>query len=449
MITITKRPQRYTPSNNSINYQFNSDNPNIVYFKVDVLDSDSSALMLTAKATPTPQTPSGSYFNLSKVLSNTVNWELDNNIDVFIAPMVKTVRGYKVGITEYNVSGSSLVSGTTTLTDTSYVFNGELDRIKSNNFLQSKYVINSLGVVHFLTNKPNNARVNDISSEYLYLLQDGSLSGLYARVRTYKDNGSNLTTKVVALNDLASYKMFRLNVSPKSLKQVFNIDFGKVAYYVVDVVDHVYNPKTEERVYVYDDTECNLEYMNVLFVNSLGGLDSYQFIQPQESININRFSIKKNVSTLGADGELSDVHGLLYNPSDAIINSTTTASVKLVSQELKDVQAYWLQELFSSKQIFIELPDGYFVPASLTNTSYNIPRLKYRLGEMNTINIELTLADGIIPSGSHAYSTNRSNIDFIDSQMNALANGLDSYGIQVTTPDTNDYSDEDYSEQYG
>src|SRR5688500_13749041 len=113
--------------------------------------------------------------------------------------------------------------------------------------------------------------------------------------------------------------------------------------------------------------------------------------------------MNRNTSTINSDGLYSDIDGGVYNPSDIIIINTVRPETRLTSRPLKDVEAYWLQELFTSKQIFVELTDTSLAPALLNQTSYQIPRLKYVQGQLNTIQIEFTMAEGIIPTGSHAY----------------------------------------------
>jgi hypothetical protein len=106
-----------------------------------------------------------------------------------------------------------------------------------------------------------------------------------------------------------------------------------------------------------------------------------------------------------------------------------------------------LLELFTSKQIFVELPDTVLAPALLNNTTYSIPRLRYNKGNLNTIS-EFTMAGGIIPTGVQAYSRRVSSIEFIDSQMNTVQNNLPGWNITVSNPKPNQYDDEDYGHTY-
>lgn len=447
MITVVTKPNQFTPAGNPIIWQVSSSSNSIVYFKVILTDSETSSVINQLNIFPTPDYPNGSYIDLSKLLQNVVRWELNNDSYTLVQPISKTVRGYKIDVTEMNLSGGVMVSGDTfnDSNNISYVFNSELGRITRQNYLQVKYVINQTSKAQFLTNSPNFKKVNDISPEFLYLMQDGSFTNLFARVRTFDSSGQIIDSLSEPINDLTTYQAYRLNVSPKSLKDSSNVDFTNVSYYVVDVVDSSSIAQTEERVYMYEETPCYLEYVNVLWVNSLGGVDSYQFIAPQDSINVTRNTMKRNTFGINSEGIYSDINGGIYNPSEVILSNQVSSNTRMVSKHLSDEEAYWMQELYMSKQVFVELPDGSLVPCMLNGSSYSIPRVKYNRGSLNTITIELTLADGVIPAGVSAYSTTRSSIEFIDSQMNAIVLNIPGYSITPTP--TRSYS-QNYSNNY-
>lgn len=452
MIQILKRPEKFSPSGNSVVWQINSNQPNIGYFIVKLYDDATNSIISQFNISTSPLTPSGSFINLSRILQNVVRWEVNNDSTKLVVPMQKTVRAYRLTITErvLNTLTGEMEDGDTyeDLNDISYVFNAQLGRITAHNFLQVKYVVNSASVASFMTNKPNYAKVNDISAEHLYIMQDGTVPELHARVRTYNGSGSLLTTELEILNGLNQYKQYRLNVSPKSLKDSSNINFAGVAYYVVDIVDSLLTPVTEERVYLYEKVQCHLDYVNLLWVNRLGAIDSCQWLAPQDTVNINRFMMKTNTERINSEGIYSDMNGGVYNPSDVILNNVTTTVTRVTSKELTDAEAYWLQELFTTRQLFVELTDGALAPALLNNTTYSIPRLKYIRNSLNVISIDFTMAEGIIPSGVQAYSTKASSIEFINSQMDTIQNNLPGYNISVNDNVERVYNPNEYGHDY-
>lgn len=452
MITIVKRPEKFTPAENPVIFQISSDHPSLVYFRAVLVDNESDAVVNQMDCFPTPDLPTGSYVNLSAMLSNTVRWELNNDSFALIKPIEKTLRAYRLKITErVLISNTGLIEDNYTYdneNDVNYVFEAEMGRVGFNNYQQIKYVINSANPATFLTSKPNYSNVNDLSAEHLYFLHDGTVPFLMVRIKLYSKTGSLVQMVAKQITDLESYKMFRLNVSPKALKDAASVDFSDVAYYTVDVADSLGQPKTVEKTYYYKPVECFRDYVNVLWVNSFSGLDSYQFHTPSDTLNFERFQIKKNVYGVNSDGVYSDINDGVYNPSDVIISNKVQATTKVNSFELNDNEGYWLAELYKSKQVFIELPDLSLVPVSLTSTSYTIPRIKFSHGKLNTIQVELRLTDGVIPVGSQAYANANGSIEFINKQMNTVTNNINGYGLTQEQEEDRDYNPDGYTENY-
>ena len=153
--------------------------------------------------------------------------------------------------------------------------------------------------------------------------------------------------------------------------------------------------------------------------------------------------MKSNIYNINSDDEYSDINDTVFNPSDKIISNKPTTVTRVTSKELTDAESYWLQELFRTKQLFIELSDSSLACALLNNTTYQIPRLKYRRNELNTISIDFTLAEGIIPTGAHAYAIKKNSLEFIDSQMDSIDDNLPNY--EITIDGDTDYSEDDYN----
>ncbi|MET0462297.1 MAG: hypothetical protein ABW007_04060 [Chitinophagaceae bacterium] len=449
MITILKRPSKYSPVYNPSYWQFKTDKSNILSFKLRVIDHSNAGIISTQLLYPTPKFISGSYFDISKIMLNYLTWEINNDPVKLIVPLSKSVKAYTVEITEQLLVEGNIVDGDSwnNASDPCFVWRSELGRIEFNSYSQVKYLINPTGLSSFLTNAPNFKLTTDISAEHLYFLQDNSVPDLKVRIRTYSGNGILIKTEIESIPSLDQFKMFRLNISPKALNEYFNLKFDNVKYYTVDLVDGLFNPKTTERVYLYEKSNCSLEYVNVLWENRLGGFDSYSFVAPSDQIDVARTILKKNIYQLDSNDVYTDIRDQVYNPSEVIINSSQELSTKLHSLQLTDAEGLWLAELYSSKQVFVELGDGALVPVMLMNNSYQIPRTKYRKNEPNTISIDIKMGEGIIPAKAQGYSDRKGNIDFIDSQMNSIGSGLPGWGINPHTQPS-EYDDSDYGPDY-
>lgn len=229
MITLIKAPERYTPSENPIIFQIESDNPDVIYFKVEVLEAVSSAVI-------SRQDISTNYVNLSGVLQNLVKWEVINSpLAQIVAPTTKSILKYKVKFTERGyVSGIMTDLGLAyTLPDTYTVFNAKMDKFNFNAYRTNDYLINSTTKAKFLTFKPTTTIVNQYSTEQLYFLYEGT-NDLKMEVRIY--NSAGTLQYSVDYGCPAFSILYRLQASPKAfLAQGITHTFQENDYYTVTV----------------------------------------------------------------------------------------------------------------------------------------------------------------------------------------------------------------------
>lgn len=137
--------------------------------------------------------------------------------------------------------------------------------------------------------------------------------------------------------------------------------------------------------------------MNILWVNSLGGVDSYLFVNPQDSLTVTRNSVKKNTWKIH-DGIYTDVIDSIYNVSDEIFNTNSVVTIKAYTRFLEQTdEVYWLAEMIASKQLFLELTNNKLVPTSVTNNTFTYQRQKYLSGAVNVMQFDFTLPENIIP----------------------------------------------------
>jgi len=398
MISFIHTPSDYSPAGNPNGFQVESDNSALVYFNIEILEAVSSSTVGNYDIYASPDYSVGSHINLSKILSNLVSKEVDNS-NVFSKGISKSIFGYKLNITEMGVTTGSTtlepLSSTITGATTYYTWNGEFDRLSFHSYNQNKHVLNDTVKSNFLTLKPN-SYVNDFSTEQLYFINSNQ-DEVYAVIKTFDSSNALLNTYNEEITDLDDYKMFRIQVSPKKLIDSLEVSFTGVTYYTVHLKDESGNILTEVKRYDYKETECNLEVMNVLWVNSLGGLDCYQFIQPQESMAVARASIKRNPFKMEA-GTYTDFSNGIFNSTEEIYDSKSQLSVKAYTRVINDKEVGWLCEMVNSKQLYVELTTGTLIPITLKNDSYQFQRTKYQQGQLNQMNFEFTFPEDIIPS---------------------------------------------------
>lgn len=419
-LTITKRPEKFTPAGSPIFWQIETDDADMVYFEVEVIEPTSNAVLYTGKITPTPRLQDGAYIDLSTILSTTVDWQVKPDPLVAVAPITKSVMSYRIKFKEKKLVGATIVDGMSydNTSDVNFVFNATLDKIAFNDFSDDGYVLRDDDKqIKFLTTKPNLSYtkladgsfligdqrykpdvyyVNMASSEYLYFLCEKGTSfsvlfTVYNESKNYKDSFSQYVN--------ATENMYRVNASPETVDRNISIPLAEGDYYTVCITHgSSFALKTEQRTYHFVDGDCGMEYVNLHWVNHLGGLDSYQFVNPTDNLNVNRVQYEKETYRLDNNGIYSYVNGDVYNVKTEIIDSKPQVKVNINTKKLSDAEVDWLSGLVMSKQVFVELTDGKFVPVTLNDASFNYQRTRYMQNQLNTMKFSFSFPNWFLPA---------------------------------------------------
>ena len=189
-------------------------------------------------------------------------------------------------------------------------------------------------------------------------------------------------------------KMLRIQTSPKKLTAAGVTGLTINNSYQVFIEDMNGNRLTEIRNYKIKDVECNVEYVNICWLNSLGGIDAYQFINPQFTVNATKQSITRyNENTEHLQPYINNG---VYNTGTEVYKSVNETRFKVYTQPLSDNASDWLTELVNSRQIWAELSNGQLLPLTLTNTNYTVQHQKY-IKEFNQFNFEFSLDNNYMP----------------------------------------------------
>jgi len=275
------------------------------------------------------------------------------------------------------------------------------------------YIITKTGVNTFvITARPGLGATQNTQSGVLYngsvdpsfysgTFSGGVTSGTGGETTTYSiiphilipfSGGSD---PVAATSGFSFDKLVRLQTSPKKLTANGITGFTHGQTYSVVLNNSTGGTITEVKQYLYEDSSCNSEYVNVCFTNSLGGIDSVQLVSPQSTLSTTKASIKKNNINMNSDNVY--LTNGVYNPSDEVYKTTSKYNFKAYTKMLKDIDADWLTELVNSKNIYVELTDGNLVPVQLVNTNYNIQKARYQK-DVNQYQFEFSFSDGYIPA---------------------------------------------------
>lgn len=168
---------------------------------------------------------------------------------------------------------------------------------------------------------------------------------------------------------------YRLQVSPKKLA-LSGLTFAPGDTYTINVNNVFDQPISENRHYTYEDTECNVDYVNILFSNSVGGVDSIQMKAPKMNFTNDKKNILRN--NLNVESETPYLTDEVYNQQKSIYANTLSSQITLSTSYLNDLESEWLVELLNSQNIYIELNDGDLLPVVMVNNDYAMKKKKYQ-----------------------------------------------------------------------
>jgi hypothetical protein len=428
-ITINKSPLLFNPAGNQNIWQVTSDNTNIQYFRVSIIQAGTTSVISNIDIYTTPDYVSGAYINIKNILQNLVSCEVDIDNTSLVTYLDDEIFSYRLKIVErvYDSTSDSIIDGDSydETADAYYVWYAMMDRIGFDNYYLSDYVVQIDNKAKFLTTRPDLVEVNDYSTEFLYFLSDGSITSLNAFIKTYDSSNTLLTTYSTPVPNADTKNMFRIYCSPDVVKDwVTSMD--NVVYYLIGVEDSNGNAVIEERKYLYKKLDCSLQPINILFSNTLGGIDSYQFVNPVKSIDVTKTTIIKNPYRLDASGNYTDKIGSIYNAVEEIINVSSKITYTATSRPLSDTEAEWLNELFISRQAFIEVSNGFIFPIIITNTNYVVQRMRYLGNNLNIAQITFRIGnvdisnEGITPISKMSVLVNNDNNVVTDDSNNLI-----------------------------
>ena len=379
-MSIIKQPQSWTTSENPVIFQFGSTFSGVLFFDINVKDYDTSSLIINDKSYVTPINPTSSFYNIADITKDLVRWEIVNS-NIISEPIELTTREVQLEVAQIALVNNVLnVVGATQTSDPFTIFRGKLNRVEFTNFDYNQWVLSGTQSGRFLTDKPNYYKVNDANREYLYFLKENSYQPYWV-ISALSATGS--VTGVVEQQITDNVRAIRLDVSPKVIKLQYPSLLTGDCNYKVEIKDGVGTASgvviAGPQYYSYEaGTPCNIELVNVLWENNLGGIDSYQFVNPIETRDVTRTYLRKNSYQFNETGDYLDIADDIFNQQERIINSVLETKWKMWTKPLTDDENNWLAGLLNSRNVWIEVESGRIYPVSLVETSYTINQNKYQ-----------------------------------------------------------------------
>lgn len=398
-ISINYKPQLYTPSGNPITFVVSSTASLLGGFMCYVYDVASGTLITAPKMNIKPDgvgaTSSMSVINLTTYLDTIVKYQVDNSTTPNVV-VTNPLKKYNVTFVEklYQSNTGTYVDGDSiSLPVGQYVWSASMYSNTFRSFDYKNYLVGaSQSNVKFLTNKPNSSTVYSDSVEYLYFFHDDTVSSLSAYISNYDKNGTFIDTRTISITQSSAGQMNRLNVSPRVINSI-GLNLSTSSYYTITLVNSGI-AKSETRIYNLD---CDSQVTtNLIWVNQMGGIDSYRFVNPSGQMNITKSTIQKSpFNYYSTPNYYDDYRNGIYNTSEEIIDINNNITYTVFSKFLTDAESTWLSQLYKSKQVWVELSDHTLVPVMLDMNNADIQRVKTNPNGYATIKFKMR--DNISP----------------------------------------------------
>lgn len=408
---FNKGPQFYTPAYNPVLFLISSTYSQVLYFNIQVKDVDTNTRVINDRAYVSPITPFSAHYNISDIARDLVTWQINNDGRLF-NPVQSSVRELQLLVSDYGVVGNTMSQlGATHTSSTFFVWNGDLPRHKFTDFDYLDYVLTnsttSSDPIKFLTTKPNYSYVNNYSRDFLYYLKRENVEAHYVQYRELTATMSLLRTWTY---EIISYtqSMMRLDVSPKALRYWWDNDNPDVpptfltpaTYYSVHLENSAGATVSEVKYFKYEpEPDCGLDIVNILWQNSLGGIDSYQFIQPVQTRNVERFNIVRNPYQYDASGYYADNYNNIYHDRERVIHNNPSSEWKMWTRVMTDAENNWIAGILTAKNWWIELKNGRVYPCQLVESTYTINKQSYQLSERLQSQFTFRVLDEFIEDG--------------------------------------------------
>jgi hypothetical protein len=169
------------------------------------------------------------------------------------------------------------------------------------------------------------------------------------RITTFDCSMATQSSILATASGTAS--MVRLDVSPKAIKltnpTLFN---ANTCFYSVELRKSDFWPISEKKWFKYTASpDCGQDIVNIFWENELGGIDTYQFIQPVETRDVERFQIKKNPYQYDPSGTYADREQMVYNQEERVIHNNLNSSWQMWTRVMTTDENRWIAGLVHSR----------------------------------------------------------------------------------------------------
>jgi hypothetical protein len=320
-------------------------------------------------------------FNPKRAIENYVTKDFDLATNLF-ATNDNSFCYYQLRFGEqYGTSGT--IYANLTNTSTKYVWNSIFDYEEYTDFDDTQYILSNSNC-QFLTNAPDNLKIQSNERNYLYGITDTSGDIYYLNITTFDSSGAQIDSYKLynQYQDVSTNarKFFRVGVGTYNFNDISSGDYAysefgnfpvigsNVAKYNVQTSKQDGTVTSETRTYFVEDVCTKTEATRLFFLNKLGGYDAITFKNKTKiNADITRSNFKK------PQGEWVNSNSFVQGRANRAVTQYDTNikdTFTIVSDWLTEAQSVWLEELFTSPDVYVDKNGIERVPINITASSY-------------------------------------------------------------------------------
>jgi len=362
-ITIEQDFSDYNPAYNEVNTVASSTNDGQIDFKfIFDLYIDGVAGFTRFKVAPEPQT--GNNYGIkgfNNILESYVKSYIlkdDTTLTGAFQFMDEGIKKFHVNYGEeyrLTVNDPIVVYPDLTVGNDKFVWNASLKFNEWVEYSFSNYKNN------WLTNQfTNTTTLNNVG--YSGIISDTATDLEYLEVKTFDSAGGLIDTYQIQnllSTGITGAKYLSVATAPKNLNNVTSglvlgsqpiIDTA-VSSYTCQILDAGLSGISDLLTFTMKE-QCNYPIRRLHFQNELGAFNTFNFdLVSKPSVNIEKKSYKFNPTRIDASGQLN------YDKSDRTninYHIKSTDQIELNSNWITEEQSIWLEELFTSPEIYLE-----------------------------------------------------------------------------------------------
>lgn len=383
-VTIKQSPQLLMPVGNPIVFTVDSTNKANCNFQyiADVYVNGVYATRLRLF----PSGPLGyASFKFNRILTDFISFDIHANL-YGTANNPNSIVYYSIKFGEEYDTSVACNAGVTSfpnLTTTSdfYAFNGALQYKEWHDYNYSEYSTNS-NTKKFLTKMPNNAMVGFDDQLNLNFFNLATNQIPFIEVKTYNSNNSLTGTFQFANSQFTlgtnADRLVSIGIGPDNLNNT-TLTLGAqpviditTAYYTVKLVDAFTNPISETKSFQIDTRVTKWEGKRLWFLNRLGAFDAYTYsLVDTRTLSVSNTQYNK---LMGSYRALSPTSTWTYDIGDrgrSVMNVQAQESMTFNSNWLTEPEALWMEELFTTPELYLSLKKDCITTTTLDFNNLN------------------------------------------------------------------------------